>query len=59
MIVNNVFVNGSISPKGVKNLNVTSGKISSILYAAGVRAKQAENSVRSENKNADNYGKAR
>ena len=56
--MNNVFVNGSISPKGVKNLNVTSGRINSILYAAGARAKQAENSVRSENKKADNYSKA-
>lgn len=59
MIVNNVFVNGSISPKGVKNLNVTSGKINSILYAAGVRAKQAENSVMAENKKADKLGSDR
>ena len=59
MIVNNVFVNGSISPKGVKNLNVTSGKINSILYAAGVRAGQAENSARAKNKKVDKYGKGR
>ena len=59
MIVNNVFVNGSISPMGVKNLNVTSGKINSILYAAGIRAKQAESSVRAENKRADKFGKDR